>query len=74
MKKKKKSNPMNAESGATVSELRNISSLLQNLLIVELASKGVSGPNIRKIVSVDYNRVARIVKQIKTANTMKKKR
>lgn len=39
--------------------------LLQDLLIVELAKAGIPQPKIRAIAAVDMNRVSRIARHIK---------
>lgn len=64
MAAKKKSERKNIEN-TTVEELRNIVSLLQDLLILELASKGVKQAQIRNILKVDMRRVTRILKHFK---------
>lgn len=49
-----------------VKELRNLSSLVKDLLIVQLGANGVKQMEIRKILGVDIHRVNRLVKYIKT--------
>jgi hypothetical protein len=44
---------------------RSVEDLLQDLVIVQLATAGVSQAGIRKIVGVDMQRVSRIAKFIK---------
>lgn len=48
-----------------VRELRNLSSLLKDLLIVELGAKGVKQTEIGKIIGIDIHRVNRILKYLK---------
>lgn len=49
-----------------VKELRNLSSLVKDLLIVQLGANGVKQMEISKILRVDIHRVNRLVKYIKT--------
>jgi hypothetical protein len=66
MSGKKKYESKDINSNAVIRELRNLSSLLKDLLIIELGAKGVKQTEIRKIVGGDIHRVNRILKYFKT--------
>ena len=65
MADKKKSESASINNNIIIRELRNISLLLKDLLIVKLGSKSVKQTQIREILKVDMRRVTRILKCFK---------
>ncbi len=62
----KKSKSLKTEVDPVIKELHNLSSLIKDLLIIELGVNGVKQMEIRKILRVDIHRVNRILKYLKT--------
>lgn len=63
---RKKRKPLKTNVDPLTKELRILSSLIKDLLIIELGVNGVKQREIRKILGVDIRRVNRILKHIKS--------